>query len=127
MALRVLVTGSRDFVDRDLARQAIVWAANVAGVENPADVTVVHGAARGADMVLAELAESFGCVVEAHPARWEELGKKAGPVRNQEMAALGADVCLAFPLPGSRGTLHCMQEAAKVGIPVVNCTGYQSS
>lgn len=76
MALRILVTGSRDFVDRGLARQAIVWAARVAGVGNPADVTVVHGAARGADVTLAEVAESFGCVVETHPARWEELGRK---------------------------------------------------
>ena len=125
MPLRILVTGSRNFLDKELAQQAIVWASNVAGIKNPADVTVVHGAGRGADTTLAEVAEFLGCEVEAHPARWEELGKKAGPVRNQEMVQLGADVCLAFPLPGSRGTLHCMQEATKAGIPVINCTGCQ--
>lgn len=125
MRLRILITGSRDFSDRALAQQALTWVANVAGVENPADVTVVHGAARGADIILAEVASSFGCVVEAHPAKWDELGKRAGIVRNCDMVALGADVCLAFPLPDSRGTFHCMREAEKAGIPVVNCTGIQ--
>lgn len=123
MSLRILVTGSRDFRDINLAKRALVWAANVAGVENPADVTVVHGNARGADSVLAEVAASFECVIEAHPAKWDELGKRAGIVRNCEMVDLGADVCLAFPLPGSRGTFHCMRETEKAGIPVVNCTG----
>lgn len=123
MSLRILVTGSRDFRDTDLAKRALVWAANVAGVDNPADVTVVHGDARGADSVMAKVAASFGCVIEGHPARWDELGKRAGIVRNCEMVDLGADVCLSFPLPGSRGTWHCMREAEKAGIPVVNCTG----
>lgn len=123
MNLRILVTGSRDFRDTDLAKRALVWAANVAGVDNPADVTVVHGDARGADSVMAKVATSFGCMIEDHPARWDELGKRAGIVRNCEMVDLGADVCLAFPLPGSRGTWHCMREAEKAGIPVVNCTG----
>ena len=120
MRLRILITGSRDFSDKTLAQQALVWVANVAGVENPADVTVVHGDARGADTLLAEVAASYGCVVEAHPARWDELGKRAGAIRNCEMVALGADVCLAFPMPDSRGTFHCMREAEKAGIPVVN-------
>lgn len=123
MSLRILVTGSRDFRDTDLAKRALVWAANVAGVDNPADVTVVHGDARGTDSVLAEVAVSFGCVIEGHPARWDELGKRAGIVRNCEMVDLGADVCLAFPLSSSRGTWHCMREDEKAGIPVVNCTG----
>lgn len=123
MSSRILVTGSRDFRDTDLAKRALVWAANVAGVDNPADVTVVHGDARGTDSVLAEVAVSFGCVIEGHPARWDELGKRAGIVRNCEMVDLGADVCLAFPLSSSRGTWHCMREAEKAGIPVVNCTG----
>lgn len=126
MNLRILVTGSRDFRDTDLAKRALVWAANVAGVVNPADVTVVHGDSRGADSVMTEVAASFGCVIEDHPARWDELGKRAGIVRNCEMVALGADVCLAFPLSGSRGTWHCMREAEKAGIPVVNCTGIVS-
>lgn len=123
MKLRILITGSRDFSDKTLARQALIWEANVAGVKTPADVTVVHGDARGADTVLAEVATSFGCVVETHLAKWGELGKRAGIIRNCEMVDLGADVCLAFPMLGSRGTFHCMREAEKAGIPVVNCTG----
>lgn len=92
MRLRIPITGSRDFSDNTLAQQALIWAANAAGVENPADVTVVHGDARGADTIMAEVAASCGCVVESHPAKWDELGKGAGIIRNCEMAALGADV-----------------------------------
>jgi hypothetical protein len=34
------------------------------------------------------------------------------------MVALGADICLAFPGPGSIGTWHCIKAAANAGIPV---------
>lgn len=44
----------------------------------------------------------------------------AGLVRNQLMVDLGADICLAFPLPGSRGTWDCMGRAEAAGIKVIN-------
>jgi hypothetical protein len=34
------------------------------------------------------------------------------------MVGLGADLCLAFPLPGSTGTPHCVGLARAAGIPV---------
>lgn len=61
---------------------------------------------------------SWGGTVERHPAEWDKHGKAAGPIRNQKMVDLGATVCLAFPLPGSRGTAHCMSAARKASIPV---------
>jgi hypothetical protein len=35
------------------------------------------------------------------------------------MVSLGADICLAFPQPGSKGTWDCARKAADAGIPVV--------
>lgn len=85
------------------------------------------GCARGVDAIVRR---SFPCLV--HSARWDELGKRAGMVRNEEMldAAL-ADVrvdgthgiasraaLLAFPREGGRGTQGCIQAALKRSMTV---------
>ncbi|BET51830.1 hypothetical protein RGQ21_68120 [Kitasatospora aureofaciens] len=53
-----------------------------------------------------------------HPGLLDDYCPKAGPRRNAEMAALGADLCLAFPLGKSYGTWNCVNECKKAGIPV---------
>lgn len=56
------------------------------------------------------------------PARWSELGKAAGRIRNQTMVDMGADVCAAFPGPPTlkySGTQDCADRARKAGIIVV--------
>lgn len=118
MTYRILITGSRTWTDRDAIRRALVKAGQDAGV-HPQAVTVVHGGARGADRMAADLAREFGCAVEMFPADWDRFGKAAGHRRNAEMVAAGADVCLAFPLGESRGTRGCMRLAEQAGIPVV--------
>lgn len=117
-SLRILVTGSRDWKDRDAIRRALIEAAR----DVPAgSVTVVHGAARGADSIADEVANGLGMQVEDHPVTpsdWRRVGKGAGHVRNAEMVRLGADVVLAFPLGESRGTRGCMQLATEAGLTV---------
>lgn len=107
--MRILITGSRAWTDRAAIRRALANAGGVFGA-HPQEVTIVHGGARGAE---------FGCRVEVHPADWPRHGKAAGHRRNAEMVALGADVCLAFPLGESRGTRDCVRRARDAGIPVV--------
>jgi hypothetical protein len=115
--LRILITGSRDWSDRDAIRAAIVtWGRGVGA--RPQQVTVVHGGARGADLLAAAVAGELGCQVEEHPADWRLFGKAAGHRRNAEMVQAGADVVLAFPLGESRGTRMCMWMAKAAGIPV---------
>ena len=75
-----------------------------------------HGAARGADALAANAAWRMGLLTEAHAADWEQYGKRAGFVRNAEMAKLGADICLAFPIGESRGTRMMIDLAKKHGI-----------
>lgn len=113
--MRILVTGSRDWADFGRIAFALTEAAG-GSVNTP---TVVSGACpRGADAMAEEAADLSGFHVERHPARWDELGKKAGFVRNAEMVSLGADVCLAFIKNGSRGATHTANLAEKAGIPV---------
>lgn len=113
--MRILITGSREFKDESVISKAIAEAA--AGVDSNL-VTVVHGAARGADTLAANAAWRMGLLTEAHPADWDRHGKSGGYIRNAEMAKLGADVCLAFPIGESRGTRMMIELAKKHGIEV---------
>ncbi|SEC67707.1 Uncharacterised protein (plasmid) [Tsukamurella tyrosinosolvens] len=115
--MRILITGSRFWSDRAAVETALRYVA--AGLV-PEAVTVVHGACPygGADTIAGDIAARWGCAVDEHPADWDMFGKAAGPIRNQEMVDLGADVCLAFPETGSRGTWDCVRRAENAGIPV---------
>lgn len=84
------------------------------------EVIVISGGARGADALAHEVAEQLGMETEVHVAEWYRYGRQAGPIRNDHMVSLGADVCLAFPLGRSVGTRHCMAAAEAAGIPVTN-------
>lgn len=117
--LRILVTGSRAWTDRDAILHALDRVATEAGVA-PGLVTVVHGTARGADSLADSAARQLGMRVERHPADWQLHGKSAGHRRNAEMVQLGADLTLAFPLGESRGTRGAMRLAREAGIPVRN-------
>lgn len=120
--IRVIVTGSRHLDDPTPVVQALRELAN-----DHAELTVVHGdCPSGADRHAARWCRTEGSthptcrvVEESHPANWQGHGKSAGPIRNRKMVALGADLMLAFPLDGGRGTQHCVRVAAAAGIPVV--------
>jgi hypothetical protein len=117
--VRVLVTGSRDLVDRQMVWDALT---HVLAANTDAVFTVVHGACpRGADRWADEWVDYTdpGFAIERHPADWK-MGKQAGHWRNQHMVNLGADVVLAFFQPGAanRGTADCVRRAEEAGIPV---------
>ena len=113
----VLVTGSRHWTD-----QNAVWAALQEEIGNELVAIVRHGACpTGADaMADAWCGTQPGIAVDRIPAAWDLMGKMAGPSRNTQMVNLGADICLAFPLKGSRGTIDCMTKAYRAGIRVIN-------
>jgi hypothetical protein len=113
---RILITGSRDWTDRVVIQDALyeTWVA----LGQPRDAILVQGEARGADKICKEVWNYWQFPVESHPADWSTYGRRAGTLRNEKMVALGATVCLAFPLPQSIGTFHCMRIARRAGIPV---------
>lgn len=115
---RLLVTGSRNWTDRAVMWHALRNAWHELTGQGFEHVVLVHGAARGADSLAAQVWSAAGLTVETHPADWDGHGLEAGPIRNTHMVGLGAELCLAFPLGKSVGTRHCMREAERAGIPV---------
>jgi len=109
VTLRIIVCGGREFADRDKMFKALT---NI----GESQVTIVHGAARGADTLAADVAEQLGWTVEAHPADWNRHGKAAGIIRNQKMLDTGVDGVIA--MPGGRGTADMVRRAQDAGIPV---------
>lgn len=116
--MRVLVTGSRNWADGPLLT-------SVLGSYGPWDQLVV-GDAPGADALARKWADASGVQAHVFTADWERFGKGAGAMRNQRMVERGADLCIAFPLPGSKGTWDCMRRAvdADISVYVVNPNGW---
>jgi len=120
VSYRVLVTGSRDWMDRQAVADALI-AVEMGAWCHPSfgRFVLVHGGAKGLDAMAAEWAEQRqGWAVEAHPADWRTHGRRAGPIRNAHMVSLGAGLCLGFPMPGRRGTWDCIKKACDAGIPI---------
>lgn len=110
--MRILVTGSREWVDSALVREVLSLAP-----QPYSQHVLVHGdCPRGLDRMAARIAAELGFQVEAHPADWSHQGRAAGVLRNQLMVDLGADRCFAFMCRGSRGTADCVRRAKSAGI-----------
>jgi len=111
--VRVIVCGGRDYSNLERVRTEILQLAADWGQHH---LLIVHGAARGADQLAGWIADGLGVATEEHPAQWDDLGRRAGMVRNEQMAQAGAELCVAFP--GGRGTADMVERARKRGIPV---------
>lgn len=115
--MRVLVTGTRDVPNQfslvTILTQLDDWLRLAGG-----KMTLVHGdCPTGVDAAAAHWATQHpGVTPEPHPADWDKFGKAAGAIRNSYMVSLGADICLGWPGPGSKGTWDCLKKAVDAGI-----------
>ena len=120
---RILVTGWRHWPGEyaHVIHEALVRTAALAD-PGRRPIIVVQGECEygGVDLWANEWAvHTTDAEPEPHPAKRDSQGRILGPARNARMVALGADVCLAFPGPGSRGTMDCIRKAKAAGIPTM--------
>ena len=102
--MKVIVCGGRDYDCKEFVYMVL----NTADQESKITV-IVQGGADGADMLAREWAHENGVQIVTYHANWDFHGKKAGPIRNEEMAKSGAIGLIAFP--GGRGTADMVRRA----------------
>ena len=102
---KVIIAGSRTFNDFNFLK-------NKCYEFIPEDSIVVSGGAKGADALGEKYAKHWGHLIKKFPANWDEYGKKAGYLRNEEMAKY-ADMLIVFWDGQSKGTKHMIDLALK--------------
>ena len=105
---KVIIAGGRDFKDYDLLKTKL----NKILSNINTQIVIVSGKARGADSLGERYANEMGYEVAEFPANWDKYGKRAGYIRNEEMAKY-ADACVCFWDGKSKGTKHMIDLANK--------------
>ena len=109
--MKVIIAGSRDIINPKLEIAIALYSCSFAK-----QITeVVSGTARGIDQAGEHYAELAGYKVKKFPANWNKYGKKAGYLRNVEMANY-ADALIAIWDGRSKGTEHMMNIAREKGL-----------
>ncbi len=110
---RVCVAGGRDFVDYSVVKR-VLDSLLATGTEL---VIIMSGGAHGADSLGERYAREHGLPFEIYPADWRKDWKRAGFIRNAQMAGI-ADELIAFWDGKSHGTAHMIKEMLSRGKPV---------
>jgi hypothetical protein len=116
--MRVIVTGSTQWVDAGAIRRELV--------KLPPDSTVIHGDCAGVDALAGQLARELGLAAEAFAKEAEDYRRyraAAWKRLNERMLESGAVLVLAFhpelDQPGkARGCRHMMELAERAGVEV---------
>ena len=120
--LRIIIAGSRDFNDYELLKKSAIEI--ITKKTMLPDLTrIVSGGARGADTLGERFANEMGLEISRFIPDWDGLGKRAGYVRNAEMAKFAVEddndgMLIAFWDGQSRGTKHMIDLAKRYGLEV---------
>ena len=122
--IKVIIAGTRDFDNYELLKQKMdkILAARV---RNNEEIIIVSGTARGADKLGERYARERGYAIKRFPANWDKNGKRAGYIRNEEMAKY-ADACVCFWDEASKGTKHMIDLATryKLALRIIKYNNY---
>lgn len=110
---KVIIAGTRTFDDYQLLCRYVDFKLSRIGDA----IEIISGGARGADVLGERYARERGYSLRVFPAEWDRFGRRAGYLRNVQMAEY-ADALLAFWDGLSRGTKNMIEEARSRGLKV---------
>lgn len=117
----VIIAGSRKFTDiNEMTKVCDFMLSNK--IMNGYKITVISGTAKGADTTGEAYAYSRGFEVKRMPADWDRLGKRAGYIRNTDMANCALHDfdecgCIIFRINQSKGSTHMYEICQEKHIP----------
>lgn len=119
---RVIIAGGRDFAVNPAEREDnnLLYSTMDNLLRNKIRshrIVIICGMAKGADLAGARYAKDRNFHIRYFPAEWDKHGKKAGVLRNDEMAQ-NADALVAFWDGQSSGTKNMIETAKKHGLQV---------
>lgn len=106
---RVIIAGTRDFDNYELLK-SYVDKMLINKRQQGERIIIVSGHCRGADLLGERYAHERGYVLDVYKPDWHTYGRKAGVLRNRQMAER-ADALIAFWDGSSRGTKNMIDEA----------------
>lgn len=107
--MRTIIAGSRSLVSYETLLLAIA--------EFPFTITtVISGTARGVDELGERWAEENNTPLECYPADWAKFGRRAGYVRNEQMAQVAEGALILWD-GMSPGTKHMINTCEHVNLP----------
>lgn len=123
--MKIVVSGSRTITDHKIISKAMTTGIFELGrilgrkdvFKNDQSIEIISGHARGVDKMAELWAKQHGFSVKLFIPDWDGQGKKAGMLRNEEMANYG-DAVLAIWDGESRGTKHMIDYAQKIKKPL---------
>lgn len=108
--MKTIIAGSRSITDYAVLLHALTecgWTVT----------EVISGGARGADRLGEQFAREFDLPLHLCPADWDRYGKRAGYVRNAEMASQ-AEALIALWDGKSKGTVDMIRRAVDLDLQV---------
>lgn len=109
----LIIAGSRTFQNYDLLELEVKRFIYENKIILP--VSIVSGKAQGADSLGEKFAKKYNFPIIEMSANWNEYGKVAGPIRNEEMAKI-SDACIVFIEHQSKGSLNMIENAKKYNL-----------
>ena len=109
--IKLCVAGGRDFDNYSVLKDVLDrYLKTRKGLE----IIIVSGTANGADSLGERYAAENGLKAETYPADWDKYGKRAGMIRNAEMAKV-SDVLISFWDGSSKGTKNMIEQMDRRG------------
>lgn len=114
--MKLIIAGSRNYTNEaDFFHRMSQIIVAVPWIQEATEV--VSGTARGVDTLGEEWAALYGLDITRFPANWAKYGRRAGHIRNAEMAKY-ADGLIAFWNGVSPGTASMINLAKAEGLKI---------
>ncbi len=132
--VRIIIAGGRDFNDYKFLKESVLdimfslecrntktGIGNTSRLKERHLIEFVSGTAKGADTLGEKFAQEGDYTVKRFPANWDLYGKRAGFIRNDQMAKYAMEdnnygVLIAFWDGKSHGTEYMINSAKKHGL-----------